>query len=154
MKGAATHPRPGAHGSAASLADALFRPAPIAVHAVHVVQSAPSALPNPVVTAPMAAAVPAPPAPAPAPAPARSAQTTDGSVSCARASAAATVMDAPSAAAEAGEVAWAVPAADLAKHDAISDVAKGADGKRSAAPRPRRSSTDRPAERDAARCVV
>jgi hypothetical protein len=117
------------HGSAASLADALFRPAPIAVHAV---LFAPSALPNPVVAAPMAAAAAtATPAPAPAPAlaPARSAQATDGSVSCERVSAAAPVVDAPSAAAEAGEVAWAVPAADLAKYDAIFDVAKEADGK-------------------------
>ena len=50
-------------------------------------------------------------------------------MSCERVSAAAPVVDAPSAAAEAGEVAWAVPAADLAKYDAIFDVAKEADGK-------------------------
>ena len=121
------------HGSAASLADALFRPAPIAVHAVHAVhaaQPAPSAPPNPVVAAPMAAPAPASaPASAPALAPAQSAQTTDGSASCARVSAAAPLVAAPSAAAEAGEVAWAVPAADLAKYDAIFEVAKGADGK-------------------------
>ena len=66
---------------------------------------------------------------APASAPAQSAQTTNGSASCARVSAAAPIVDAPSAAAEAGEVAWAVPAADLAKYDAIFEVAKGADGK-------------------------